>query len=100
MLLIKDDTKQFREPTDQERSFYCRPSQEEVRMNIVPSVSTKPPVPSGNKITDMVKLLEQGNIDFNKKAANNTYRIKEKGLKIGVKKNMTEEEKKNIEEKK
>ena len=100
MLLIKDDTKEYREPTDQERSFYCRPLQQEVKMSIVQSIPTKPPVPSANKISDMVKLLEQGNVDFHKKGATNIYRIKEKGLKIGVKKNMTEEEKKNIEEKK
>ena len=100
MLLIKDDTQVYREPTDEERKFYCKPLQEEVRASIIPSAVVKPLSSTGNKIADMVKLLEQGNVDFATKASNNIYRVKEKGLKIGVKKNMTEEDKKTVEEKK
>lgn len=55
-------------------------------------------LPQG-RVADMIKAFEQGNLDnvgktYNKDTVviGNKYRIKEKGIKITVKKNQTEEE--------
>lgn len=99
MILVKDDTKNSREPTEEERRFYCKPSQEEVRLSIIHE-TPKPPAITGNRVKDMINALERGGVNLSTKSQEAKFRIKEQGLKIGVKKNMTEEEKKNINEKK
>ena len=88
MFRIKDSSQKLREPTEEEKKFFCKPLTSDcTAIVLVPDNSSVKPCdnngPKG-RIAEMVKELE--NQGASKRMQNRTH-YKEKGIVIKVKKN-------------
>jgi hypothetical protein len=81
-----------REPTDEERSFYCKPVKNECTALAIAPETLKDKdnkTTAKGKIAEMVNLLEAGGAAFQGRVPS-MYKYKEKGIVIKVKKNIEE----------
>jgi hypothetical protein len=85
-------SKCIRDPTDEERSFFCKPIGSDCTDIVVVPSSSSRPAPQG-RVAEMVNLLQSGG-NFESRLQNR-YKYKEKGITITVKKHteQTEQEK-------
>lgn len=105
MFIIKDITKIYREPSDFERTSYCRPlpitTSEGTSTALVSVVENKKDntnQPMDNSVKNMMSKFESLIVNplanlWNSATKSGLFKIKEEGIKINVKKTNYEENK-------